>query len=119
MTSFTIKLQQLNSNINQTRPEYEQKKVTSLIINKPYTIEKLSSVSTKYGKVILAFLVDDKDNTVFKTWLPKRLTEYIAEDMIATINQCARTTTLTYLGQSAPNTSGMSRSLIEFDHVEL
>lgn len=110
-----INILELNDKVNQIEENLDRKAFCSLSKNKAYIIKKLSLLNTIFGKCILAILYDEAEKCTFKTFLPKRVTEYINSDSIHQINSSAVTYTLTYLGQSTSSIAGVkSRALLKF-----
>lgn len=110
-------LYELNEMINRNVC-LEQKSISSLVINKGYLIKKMFVLDTRYGKAILAHLFDDGENKTFKSFLPKRVTDHLKIDLINKMNSSDAKYTLTYMGQSIPNSCGKAGSLIKFDIVQ-
>lgn len=110
-------LTELNNLINREMEIVEQRPLSSLTVDKCYIIKKLMVINSRFGKVVLAHLYDESSNTVFKSYLPKRVTEYLNGDIVDKINSSEQIKyTLTYLGQNTPAfVGGKPRSLIKFD----
>lgn len=114
-----ITLSQLNSIINQDVEILEQKPVSSLSINQAYIIKNISVLKTKFGRALLVTLFDESANTTFRSFLPKRVTEHLQDDLVDKINLSGSKYTVTYLGQSLPVFKGAkSKSLLKFDIIE-
>jgi hypothetical protein len=113
-------LEALNSDINRETPIYEQKPLNSLIIGKPYIIHSISSVNTRYGKCIVTILAeDDKGGSLFRCWLPKRLTEKMSDEVIERMNKSDVKYSLTYLGPSSVKSQNVKpKSLLNFGMLE-
>lgn len=108
-------LSELNNLINREMESVEQRRLSSVTVDKPYVIKKLTVVNSRFGKVILAHLFDDSSNTTFKSYLPKRVTEYLDVGIMDKINSSDLKYTLTYLGQDQPSfVGGKSRALVKF-----
>lgn len=119
MAVSNITLAKLNDIINQDMEILEKKAISSLIVNKPYIIKQLLMLSTRFGKAILVTLFDENANTTFKSFLPKRVTEYLNEETINKMNLSDSRYALTYLGQSSPMFPGAkTRSLIKFELID-
>lgn len=116
MAAFSNTLAELNKIINQDMEIIQQRAISSLILNKAYIIKNLVIVNTRFGKSALVTLFDESENSSFKSFLPKRITEHLTENIIKEINSSDTKYTLTYLGQSPPFYSGArTRSLLKFD----
>lgn len=115
-----INLASINENINNSHYDvYECKPLTTLTINKPYTIKKMQVLNSRYGRCLLAILLDTNLNSTFKTFLPERVLETLTDDIIAKINCSQGKYTLAYEGQSIPLAMGRKpKSLIKFDIVK-
>lgn len=108
-------LNKINSNINGDFNDIARRSIASLDINTPYLIKKLSFVNSRYGKCILAVLFDQKDNSDFKCFLPKRVTEHISQDSLEKMNSSWEKYTITYIGQSEPTfKDAKCKALIKF-----
>lgn len=115
--SVRIELSILNNMINND-VNLELKPFSSLTINKEYRIKNLSVLNTRYGKAILGHLCDENENIIFKTFLPKRVIEYLKADLLEKINSANTKYTLTYLGQGPSSSGARSKSLVKFDITE-
>lgn len=119
MAVSKINLTSINNNIVQNDEILEKRSISSLTLFKAYIIKKLLMLNTRFGKTVSATLFDASVNTTFKSFLPKRVTDQLTEDIINEINVSNGKYTLTYTGQSLPIYAGAkTRSLIKFDIME-
>lgn len=110
-----IELEKLNSSINQNKL-LERRQLSTLTINKPYKLKEIKNITTKFGKTILAVLEDTSDNATFETFLPKRIIDYMSEEIIEKFNKDNCIYSLTYLGQVESSVKGSNpTSLLKFD----
>lgn len=108
-------LNKINNDINGEFDDIPRRSISSLEIDVPYLIKKLSFINTRYGKCVLAVLCDQKCNTNFKCFLPKRVTEHITEDILSKINLSWEQYTIAYIGQNKSTLKdAKSKALIKF-----
>lgn len=113
-----IDLAKINDMINGDEGVYELKPLSSLIVNKPYIIEKLRVVNTRFGMSLLAILFDIENNVTFKSFLPQRVVKILSKDVIDNISSSHGQYTLTYLGKSSPTSPGIKpKSLLKIDAI--
>lgn len=108
----------LNEQINKDVEFLECRKFAALDVGVIYLIKSLDPVNTRFGKSIIATLLDPIHNIAFQTFLPKRISETLTNDVIDNINISSEKYTLTYLGQSSNPVGGLSRSLVNFGLME-
>lgn len=115
MSIFKKTIDEINSMLNQDVEIVERRAITSLTIGEAYVIKKIILMSTRFGKAILVTLYDKTHNETFQSFLPKRITETLAEETIETLNKLDDKYTLIYLGQSSKVFSGgNSRAILNF-----
>ena len=113
-----IDLFALNEKINQDGENLERRAFSTLTIKRSYFIKKLMPLNSRFGKCVLAILYEEPGSVPFKTFLPRRVTEFLSADLIAKINSADAKYTVAYLGQSSPSAATTrSRALIKFDVV--
>lgn len=86
-------LNALNRSIDWKNPITEQKPLNTLLIDKPYEIPSMCTVTT--------LTEDVKNGTLFKCWLPKRLSETMIVELIKKINESNIKYSFTYLGHQS------------------
>lgn len=116
MALSKIDLEMLNHSFNM---ETLTKSLSSLEVDTVYKILQISILNTRFGKAVLVKIYDDKENAIFKVWLPKRAVEQITEDVTEKMNRSDIKYGLIYLGQSAPTfNGGKPKCLFKFAIVE-
>lgn len=112
-------LADINNMINKDVEFIERRKLSALTVGEPYMLKKISLITTRYGKSIVVTLYDRTHDVTFETFLPKRVTETLSEDIVESMGKLSDKYTLTYLGQSPHVYSGgNTRALINFGFVE-
>ena len=90
---------QLNKMFSKDVELMGRKKITELIVGEAYKIQKMISMTTRFGKTLLVVLQDGGENGAFETFLPKRVAETLPDDIVDIISGNSGKYTLTYLGQ--------------------
>lgn len=96
----------------------ERKSISSLTVGKIYIIKNMVSMTTRFGKTILATLHDKTSNLTFQSFLPKRVVQTFTDDLVQLINKFDDKYYLCYLGQSSVLAGGNTRALLNFGVLE-
>jgi len=81
----------------------QQIRVTSLLEDAAYPIERAERASTKYGETILLTLRDVSSQTYVKVFLPRRYGALFSDDNLQAINEKTVALSLTYKGTNPAN----------------
>lgn len=119
MSISKAELEVLNDAINKEEEIYDQVSISSLLINHAYLMKNISICNTKYGKAVLVVIFDDINNITVKSWLPKKVSDHLTENIVKQLGSSDSQYTITYLGQSIPLFhNAKTHSLISFDVIE-
>ena len=120
MSISTKTLNELNEMFSRDIEFIERKKITELSVGKAYTIKKMASMTTRFGKCLLVALQDPDagENVTFETFLPKRVAETLSDDIVDTMSKSSGKYTITYLGQGTKVFGNNTRTLLSFGTLE-
>ena len=109
-------IEKINDGFNKAREQLERKPFSSLDIGKQYILKKIQFVNSRFGKTVFTTLLDEENNKMFTSFLPKRCVEFISEETVEAMNNSNECYKIIYLGQSEPEYMGAkTRSLLRID----